>query len=163
MSTSKITHFGLKRQYKNLKQELLHATDEVLSSGKLIDGKFTYKFCDWLKERTGCPYVVITHSGTQALEFMAKYEKEIFKIDLFTSGLNPKVRIPNLTYPATLNAFLNVGWEVELTDTDKNGLMIAAETGPDDCDCHVGLYGAAPNLTTNNNLFIDGEIGRAHV
>jgi len=157
MTTYQIPHFGLKRQYKNLKHELLDATDKVLSSGNLINGKYTYKFIDWLKDRVGCPYAVITHSGTQALEIMARYEKDEFKTSLFVMNQNPTVRIPNLTYPATLNAFLTTGWNVSLVDTDKNGLMVANhETSYEEYDCQVGLYGAAPVATANNNVFVDG-------
>ena len=48
----KVKHFGLKRQYKNLKEELLDATDSVLSSGQLNDGEYAQKFKDWISIKT---------------------------------------------------------------------------------------------------------------
>jgi hypothetical protein len=35
-----IKHFGLDRQYKNLREELLEATDNALREGQLTDGVF---------------------------------------------------------------------------------------------------------------------------
>jgi dTDP-4-amino-4,6-dideoxygalactose transaminase len=57
---------------------------------------------------------------------------------------NPKIRIPNLTYPATLNAFLTAGWDIELADTDKNG-VINIEFGRGGIyDCVMGFAGRKP-------------------
>ena len=39
-----VKYFGLDRQYKNIKDELLDATDSVLSSGSLNDGEYSKKF-----------------------------------------------------------------------------------------------------------------------
>ena len=71
----KISHFGLKRQYKNLREELLVATDEALRDGNLIGGPFTHRFEEWLRLECGTWYAITVHSGTQALEIMARYEK----------------------------------------------------------------------------------------
>ena len=76
MSGYQIPHFGLKRQYKNLKDELLDATDRVLSSGQLMNGHYTRSFEEWLKHRTKTQYAVTVHSGTQALEIIARYKKQ---------------------------------------------------------------------------------------
>ena len=139
-----IPHFGLKRQYQNLKKELLDATHNVLSSGELVGGHYTRAFEEWLKYRTKAKYAVTCHSGTQALEIIARYtlsnHKEIYNVD------GASIRIPNLTYPATLNAFLTTGWEVELVDVDRNGLMKLPQSQFDDgvFNCFVGLYGAKP-------------------
>lgn len=37
---------GLKKQYNNLRTEILDATDTVLRSGSLMNGNYTYEFED---------------------------------------------------------------------------------------------------------------------
>jgi dTDP-4-amino-4,6-dideoxygalactose transaminase len=167
MTGSTIAHFGLQRQYRNLKDELLEATDKVLSSGNLMNGEYTSKFETWLAMRTKTMFAVTVHSGTQALEIMAKWAKQDFDRAMndgpdIIHYITPVIRIPNITYVATLNAFLNAGFEVELLDTDKNGLMkYEDEQVLDDFTkhtCNVGLYGANPNrrLTGLMNDVVDG-------
>jgi dTDP-4-amino-4,6-dideoxygalactose transaminase len=167
MTGSTIAHFGLARQYRNLKDELLEATDKVLSSGTLMNGEYTAKFETWLAIRTKTMYAVTVHSGTQALEIIARWAK-IEHDHLMNDGpdvihyVAPVVRIPNITYVATLNAFINAGYEAELLDTDKNGLMrFDEEHVLDDFTkhtCNVGLYGANPNRspTVMINDIVDG-------
>jgi dTDP-4-amino-4,6-dideoxygalactose transaminase len=167
MTGSTIAHFGLARQYRNLKDELLEATDNVLSSGTLMNGEYTAKFETWLAIRTKTMYAVTVHSGTQALEIIARWAK-IEHDHLMNDGpdvihyVAPVVRIPNITYVATLNAFINAGYEAELLDTDKNGLMrFDEEHVLDDFTkhtCNVGLYGANPNRspTVMINDIVDG-------
>jgi len=46
-----ISFFGLDRQYVNLKEELLEATDNVLSSGQLMAGEYTEAFELWLAKK----------------------------------------------------------------------------------------------------------------
>lgn len=167
MTGSTIAHFGLARQYRNLKNELLEATDKVLSSGNLMNGEYTAKFETWLAMRTKTMFAVTVHSGTQALEIMAKWSKvehdrlmnnEIDPVHI----IKPVVRIPNITYIATLNAFINAGYEVELLDTDKNGLMLLDNNNLlDDFTkhtCIVGLYGANPHRSPAGfmNDMVDG-------
>ena len=123
MTGSKIAHFGLARQYRNLKEELLNATDMVLRTGELMNGEYTAKFESWLALRTNANFAVTVHSGTQALEIIARYHLEPYQ-SMF--DLVPEVKLPNLTYIATLNAFINAGWDVELVDTDKDGLMVSS-------------------------------------
>lgn len=157
MSIYKIPHFGLARQHNYLKEELLSATDLVLKSGQFIAGEYTKKFEEWLQDRTGCRHASVTHSGTQALEFIARYYYD----EWFLEGNldNPTIRIPNLTYPATLNAFLSTGWNVELVDTDSIGIIKSPDSPRDfnvKYSCFVGLYGAIPNTLVNDNTIIDG-------
>ena len=137
-----IPHFGLARQYKNLKDELLDATHRALKDGQLVGGHYTRSFEEWLKHRTQTKYAVTVHSGTQALEIIARYKK--VKHSNSMQG-NPKVRLPNLTYPATLNAFLTAGWDVELGDTDKYGILNRDHGGTAGVyDCVVGFSGRRP-------------------
>lgn len=150
----KIPHFGLKRQYKNLREELLVATDEALRDGNLIGGPFTHRFEEWLRLECGTWYAITVHSGTQALEIMARYEKSKHMPDE-TYNHKPYIVVPNITYPATLNAFINAGWNVKIGDTDKNGLLNLDEN-VHDYKCFVGLYGATSDRELKNRVFVDG-------
>ena len=66
-----IPHFGLQRQYRNLKDELLDATDRALSTGQLVGGKYTRDFESWLAVKTQANFAITVHSGSQALEIIA--------------------------------------------------------------------------------------------
>jgi len=155
-----IAHFGLAKQYSNLKEELLDATDRALKDGQLVNGHYTRSFEEWLKHRTGTKYAITVHSGTQALEIIARYKKRLHNNVM--EG-NPIVRIPNLTYPATLNAFINAGWDIILADTDKNGILRLEHEGKRIAgiyDCLVGLYGLQPwqgaNIESSFGVIVDG-------
>jgi dTDP-4-amino-4,6-dideoxygalactose transaminase len=140
MSGYQVPHFGLARQYKNLKDELLDATDRAMKDGQLVGGHYTRSFEEWLKHKTKTKYAITVHSGTQALEIIARWKK--FKHSETMEG-NPKVLVPNLTYPATLNAFLTAGWDVELSDTDKNGIILPNTQGGV-YECLMGFAGRKP-------------------
>jgi len=149
-----ISHFGLARQYKNIGPELLDATHRALKDGQLVGGHYTRSFEEWLKHRTKTKYAVTVHSGTQALEIIARYKKK--KHNETMEG-NPKVGIPNLTYPATLNSFLTAGWDIELVDTDKNGIIEKYIVG---YTCVMGYAGRKPwpiaGYTSANAVIVDG-------
>lgn len=154
MTTSVIPHFGIKRQYQYLKKELFDYSDLVFRSGQFLDGTFTKKLEEWLTNRTGYRYAILTHSGTQALEMIALYE-----LSLHDEKTTPTIRIPNLTYPATLNAFMLSGWDIEIVDTDRNGLMQTPEFNMADFEkynCFVGLYGAVPEDRMQGSIIVDG-------
>ena len=158
MSGYQIPHFGLKRQYKNLRDELLDATDRALKDGQLMNGHYTRSFEEWLKHRTKTKYAITVHSGTQALEIIARYKKQKHHNTMVG---NPKIRIPNLTYPATLNAFLTAGWDVELGDTDKYGIMTRESSIVGGIyDCVMGFAGRRPwpNATYQDSygVIVDG-------
>ena len=145
MSGCQVPHFGLKRQFKTIGAELLQATSDAMKDGQLMGGHFTRSFEIWLKNRTKTRYAVTVHSGTQALEIIARWKK--IKHSETMDG-NPKVLIPNLTYPATLNAFLTAGWDVELADTDKNGIILPNTQGGV-YECVMGYAGRKPWPTSN--------------
>ena len=165
-----IPFFGLEKQYKNLKDEILEATNKVLSSGTLMNGDYTDKFETWLAMRTKTMFAITVHSGTQALEIMAKWAKRDHDLLMNSEqdpihDTKPIVRIPNITYIATLNAFINAGFEVELIDTDKNGLMLLDNNTLDDFtkhSCSVGLYGANPHKNPVSGMMSDVVDGAQH-
>jgi len=147
----KIPHFGLQRQYKNLKDELLDATDRALSTGQLVGGKYTSEFENWLAVKTKARYAITVHSGSQALEIIARHKLAWHYTD---NKHVPIIKLPNLTYPATLNAFMNAGWKVELVDTDRYGII---DTKIDTYLCAVGLYGRKPReIFISHYVIVDG-------
>jgi dTDP-4-amino-4,6-dideoxygalactose transaminase len=130
---------GLKKQYNNLRKEILDATDEVLRSGILMSGNNTAEFESWLARKNNLGYAVTCHSGTQALEIIAGY---------YAGDINirpPRVLVPAMTFPATANAFLRTGWTVELVDVDAYGQMDLRKIDKKNMSiqaiCAVGLYG----------------------
>lgn len=145
-----IPHFGLKRQYKYLKDELLDATNQVLRSGQYLDGSYTREFENWLRHKTKTDYAITVHSGTQALEIIAAYKK---------STPHHNIIIPNISYPATLNAFLKHEFNITINDTDKYGILVAEHNIPANY-CLVGLYGRKPlheiPFQDSRNFIIDG-------
>ena len=124
-----IKHFGLDRQYLNLKHELLEATHDAMKDGILVDGSYASILESWLTNRTGCEYAILVHSGTQALEIIAKY----LVYNNFDTNTPLNVKVPDFTYVATMNAFVNTSlyartynnreFDIELTDVDRNGIM----------------------------------------
>lgn len=140
MSGLTIQFTGLKKQYHNLRQEILDATDEVLRSGVLMNGNHTAEFENWLASKNRSKYAAVVHSGTGALECIAEYYATQNAI-----ANPPTVLIPSLTYMATANAFMRAGWSVHFIDTDHHGLFDMRKVP--DIQYHavvlVGLYGAA--------------------
>jgi len=142
MNGLKIPFTGLKKQYNNLRTEILDVTDEVLRSGQLMQGNYTAEFENWLAKKNHSKYAVTCHSGSQALEIIAEYYR------LQTSAHPPRAVVPAVTYVATANAFIRAGWEIYIADTDKYGLLDKKKI-PQDLSVQatvlVGLYGAAVN------------------
>jgi len=142
MNGLKIPFTGLKKQYNNLRTEILDVTDEVLRSGQLMGGNYTAEFENWLANRNHSKYAVTCHSGSQALEIIAEYYRTQ------SSAHPPRVVVPSMTYVATANAFIRAGWEVWIADTDKYGILDKNKV-PQDLSVQatvlVGLYGSAVN------------------
>lgn len=140
-----IKFFGIDRQYQNLKDELLEATDKSLSTGVYVNGEFTSEFEYWLSKKTKTEHAITVSSGTSALEIIARYKK--YYIETYYYGHNidsTKIVIPNITYPATLNAFLTAGYTVEIAETDNYGIVKEPHTYDNYSVCLVGLFGRKP-------------------
>lgn len=142
MNGLKIPFTGLKKQYNNLRTEILDVTDEVLRSGQLMAGNYTAEFENWLAKKNHSKYAVTCHSGSQALEIIAEYYRQQ------SSAHPPRVVVPAMTYVATANAFIRAGWDVHIVDTDTLGLLDKRKI-PNELSVQatvlVGLYGAAVN------------------
>lgn len=133
----KVPFSGLDRQYHNLRQEILDATDAVLRSGQLMEGNHTAEFENWLARRNHSKYAVTLHSGTSALECLAEYYAT------GSSVMPPRVLIPTVTYAATANAFQRAGWDIHFADVDAYGVIDWRKI-PDvsyQAIVTVGLYG----------------------
>lgn len=160
----KIPHFGLARQYAKLKDELLSATDSALKDGILVGGHYTSVFESWLAQKTKTQFAITVHSGTQALEIIARFRAHQFDEIRPNAKKKEVALLPNITYPATLNAFLLAGWTIELCDTDNKGILdFKCSAGDSEyVTCIIGLYGARPHYSTGEiafyspNVIVDG-------
>ena len=138
MSQYLIPFTGLQRQYKQLRKEILDATDQVLSTGQLMSGQYTRDFEAWLSKTNRVEYAVTCHSGTNALEIIAEFWKQ-------TEQGTPVVLIPAMTYVATANAFIRAGWDVHFIDTNKYGILDTTKIPHGlkyEAVVLVGLYGS---------------------
>lgn len=159
MNGLKIQFTGLARQYNNLREEILAATDQVLRSGQLMSGNNTVEFEAWLAKRNHSKYAVTCHSGSQALEIIAEYYRQQ------TSVNPPRVVVPSMTYVATANAFIRAGWDVHIADTDRYGLLDQDRLPLDlsvQATVLVGLYGQAVELTRHWATDLIIEDGAQH-
>jgi dTDP-4-amino-4,6-dideoxygalactose transaminase len=141
MSGLTIPFFGLRKQYNNLRSEILDVTDEVLRSGQLVSGNYTAEFENWLARKNNVKYAVTCHSGTQALEILASYY-----INQYSFYSQPHAVVPSFTFAATMHAFLRAGWRPTLVDCDRSGLLRLGTVGATNDPLVivvVGLYGAS--------------------
>lgn len=108
-----IPFFGLQRQYKNLREEILSQIDKVYQSGKVLDGHYTKEFESKIAKRCHRKYAVAVNSCSQALSFA----QTALKLE------NTKILIPTISFVATLNSVLQNKNEPVLCDTDSEGLI----------------------------------------
>jgi dTDP-4-amino-4,6-dideoxygalactose transaminase len=82
------------------------------------DGMFTKRCDEWLERRFGCQKVLLTQSGTAALEMSA-----------FLCNLQPgdEVILPSFTFSSTANAFVLVGARLRFVDVDPATMNIDPE------------------------------------
>ena len=154
MSGFQIPFTGLKRQYNNLRTEILDVTDQVLTSGRLMNGEHTKNFETWLAIKNGVEHAAVCHSGTQALEIIASFAKQRIGVH------PPTALVPSLTFPASANAFIRAGWNIHFADTDAYGIIDLAKvdrTVSYQAILGIGLYGAAlpRNIRIQSGLIED--------
>lgn len=103
-------NYRLKQSYKYIKKALKQQVD--------ADGKFTELCEQWMEDRFESNKVMMTTSGTHALE-----------LALQSLSLKPEdeVIIPSFTYPSTANAVLLSGAKVVLTEVGQDMLMDASK------------------------------------
>lgn len=110
-----IPFFGLDRQYANLREEILEATDSVYRTGQVLDGDKTVEFEQAMAERCDRKFAVAVNSCTQALIFALLASQESFKL--------ANVIIPTISFAATLNSVLMARHMPVYCDVDHHGLI----------------------------------------
>lgn len=114
MAAEHIPFFGIKRQYQNIKDELLDVTDQVYASGQVLDGNYTEKFEREIALRCKRRYAIAVNSGTQGLYFATK---------ALTDSQNSHILLPTLSFPATLNAVNQNNNFIDFCDIDDHGII----------------------------------------
>ena len=112
MTGSKIPFFGLKRQYVNIREEILDAIDRVYKSGQVLDGHETQYLEHSIAQQCGRQFAVAVNSGTQALIFAQQ-----------ALNIHGKVIIPTQSFAATLNSVILANNYPRFVDVDKSGLI----------------------------------------
>lgn len=136
MSGLKIPFFGVDRQYKELREEIIDVIDEVYLTGQVLDGTNTKRFEQQIAERCNRKFAVSVGSCTQGLVFT---QQTCIPAD-------SKVLIPTLSFAATLNSVLYAGHTPVFCDTDHNALIDLATMD-------MALTGAGINSVMYANLF----------
>jgi dTDP-4-amino-4,6-dideoxygalactose transaminase len=132
MTGSKIPFFGLKRQYANIREEILGAIDRVYRSGQVLDGHETQYLEHSIAQQCGRQFAVAVNSGTQALIFAQQ-----------ALNIHGKVLIPTQSFIATLNSVILANNYPRFIDVDSNGLMDIDLPGFDsfsDGSVHAVMY-----------------------
>jgi dTDP-4-amino-4,6-dideoxygalactose transaminase len=115
MSGYNVPFNGIARQYKELRDEILDASDRAYRSGQVLDGSYTQMFERQMAQRCMRQYAVAVNSGTQALVFAQMATAR-------NSGVE-NVMIPGISFVATLNSVLMAGNKPVYCDVDHNALL----------------------------------------
>ena len=161
IGTAKIPFFGVDRQYNNLREEILDATDKVYASGRVLDGTYTRQFEKTIAKMTERRYACAVGSCTQALIFALRaVDNEWFK------GSRNKVLIPAQSFVATINSVIEAGFDPVFCDVDAQTGMMDLNTIPVHADelaaiMYVNLFGNVLNqeqLITYMEMFSEEKI-----
>jgi dTDP-4-amino-4,6-dideoxygalactose transaminase len=131
-----IPFFGVKRQYENLREEILHTTDVVLSTGQVLDGHYTKTFEGAIANRCNRDFAIAVNSCTQGI-IMALQSIE----------RPSKVVIPAVSFAATINSVMMTEHTPQFCDVDGYGIMdlqsLSSSLNSDDISAvmYVNLYG----------------------
>jgi dTDP-4-amino-4,6-dideoxygalactose transaminase len=109
-----ISFFGVDRQYRNLREEIIDTIDKVYSTGRVLDGEYTKEFERSIARRCHRSYALAVNSGTQAL---------IFAQQAAVSKPPYSVLIPAVSFVATINSVLMNGFTPVFCDVDYKGLL----------------------------------------
>jgi len=118
--------------------ETMQRVDEVLESGWVAGGELAGEFAARVAEIEGYDYGVPFNSCTSALQVALELSPDVCH----------RVRVPYITFPATVNAVLAAGLEPVITDYDFDmgvdlfGLKIGERSwAVGDCACSLGSRG----------------------
>jgi dTDP-4-amino-4,6-dideoxygalactose transaminase len=136
--TAKIPFFGVDRQYNDLREEILDATDLVYASGQVLDGPRTKLFEQTIAKMTERKYACSVGSCTQALIFSLRSIEDF--------GVQHKVLIPAQSFVATVNAVLEAGYDPVFCDVDSSTGLLDLNKIPVTADeisaiMYVNLFG----------------------
>jgi dTDP-4-amino-4,6-dideoxygalactose transaminase len=109
-----IPFFGVARQYKNLREEILDITDRVYATGQVLDGHYTKEFELRIARRCNRSYALAVNSGTQGL---------IFAQQAVLTKPPYAVLIPAVSFVATINSVLMNGFIPVFCDIDFKGIL----------------------------------------
>jgi len=158
---------NLSRQYTEIKDDLVAVTDEILSSGNLMNGTYTDTFEKAMIDATGDLFqgAVTCHSGTSALEMMYEYFHALY---IEMHSCEAIMILPCITFPATINAALRAGWKIVLGDVFADGTLNIESVDFDQFNgpvavTLVGLYGNTHSFFNEswqvlNRLYLDNKI-----
>lgn len=133
--TSKIPFFGINRQYSNIREEILEATDTVYRSGQVLDGPYTDLFEKTIAQLTERKYAIAVGSGTQALIFASR------SVDYGRAEIRNKILIPSVSFVATVNSVLEAGFDPVFCDVDpKTGLIDLNRIPVSASELHAVMY-----------------------
>jgi dTDP-4-amino-4,6-dideoxygalactose transaminase len=110
-----IPFMGIARQYQNIRDEILDASDRAYRGGQVLDGPYTQMFERQMAMRCMRQYAVAVNSGTQALVFA--------QLATARDQGAEKIMIPGVSFVATLNSVLMAGNEPVYCDVDENALL----------------------------------------
>ena len=158
IGSAKIPFFGVDRQYNDLREEILDATDLVYASGQVLDGPRTKLFEQTIAKMTERKYAISVNSGTQALIFALRALDDNIKLD--------NVLIPSQSYVATVNSVLEAGYDPVFCDVDPiSGIMdlntIPLHSSNISAMMYVNLFGNIldqERLITYQEIFADDKI-----
>jgi len=157
---TKIPFFGIDRQYKNLRKEILDVTDSVYTSGQVLDNMWTTAFEDNIAKMCERKYAIAVNSGTQALIFALRALDAVEEKD---RPLN-KILVPSQSYIATVNSVLEAGFDPVFCDVDPiSGLIdlnkIPLESNDISAVMYVNLFG---NVIDQKKLVVYLEMFARH-
>lgn len=107
--------FGVGRLYESYREEFLDVADEVLRSGRLLDGSNTKLFEDLIAHRCNRFGAVCVNSGTQAILFTLLYYTQIVK--------TKNILLPDISFVATANTSMLTGYNPIFADIDYHGMI----------------------------------------
>jgi dTDP-4-amino-4,6-dideoxygalactose transaminase len=133
-----IPFFGIDRQYRSLRREILDCTDRVYASGRVLDGPNTQFFEQHMAKMCERRHAVAVNSGTQALQLALR--------SMSLSQHSNKILVPAISFAATVNAVVECGYDPVFCDVDAKTGIIDLNAIPVDASelaaiVYVNLYG----------------------
>ncbi|MFW6030285.1 MAG: DegT/DnrJ/EryC1/StrS family aminotransferase, partial [Halanaerobiales bacterium] len=105
----KVSLLDLKKQYKEIEDEIQEAINDVLESTQYIMGEHVYKLEEEIAEYTNTDYAIGVASGTDAL---------LLSLDALDIGPGDEVIVPTFTFFATAGVVSRLGATPVFADID---------------------------------------------